>query len=51
MILLGRTYWTEVLPAWPLLQRLAAGRPMEGHIHLVDTVEEVAAFIDGPAEQ
>jgi len=48
MILVGRSYWTEAVPAWPLLQRLAAGRPMEGHIHLVDTVDEVAALI-GPS--
>ena len=45
MILVGRSYWTETVPAWPLLQRLAAGRPMEGHIHLVDTVDEVAALV------
>jgi predicted Rossmann-fold nucleotide-binding protein len=45
MILLGRSYWTEVLPAWPLLQRLADGRPMEQHIHLVDSIDEVAALI------
>ena len=48
MILLGRAYWTEVLPAWPLLQRLASGRAMAGHVHLVDTVAEVAALLDGP---
>jgi len=46
MILLGRTYWTEELPAWPLLQRLAQGRPMEGHVHLVDSVDEVAALLN-----
>jgi predicted Rossmann-fold nucleotide-binding protein len=28
LILIGREYWTEVYPAWPLLQRLGAGRPM-----------------------
>lgn len=45
MILLGRTYWTEVLPAWPLLQTLARGRPMERHVHLVDDVDEVVALV------
>ncbi|MFC5730678.1 MULTISPECIES: LOG family protein [Nocardioides] len=40
MVLVGRRHWTEELPAWPLLQALARGRPMEGHVHLVDTVEE-----------
>jgi predicted Rossmann-fold nucleotide-binding protein len=45
MVLVGRTYWTETLPAWPLLQSLARGRVMEGHIHLVDSVEEAAAAV------
>jgi predicted Rossmann-fold nucleotide-binding protein len=38
MVLVGRTYWTETLPAWPLLKSLARGRPMESHVHLVDDV-------------
>ena len=45
MVLVGRTYWTETLPVWPLLRSLAHGRPMEGHIHLVDDVEAAAAVI------
>lgn len=45
MVLLGRHYWTEQLPAWPLLERLAKGRPMEGRVHLVDTLDEVADVI------
>ncbi len=44
MVLVGRTYWTQTLPAWPLLQALARGRAMEGHIHLVETVDEAAAL-------
>ncbi|NHA01902.1 Rossmann fold nucleotide-binding protein [Nocardioides sp. W3-2-3] len=44
MVLVGRTYWTETLPAWPLLQALSRGRAMEAHVHLVDTVEEAAAL-------
>ncbi len=44
MVLVGQTYWTDTLPAWPLLQSLARGRPMEEHVHLVDTVEEAAAL-------
>jgi predicted Rossmann-fold nucleotide-binding protein len=47
MVLVGSTYWTETLPAWPLLQSLARGRPMEGHIHLVDTVDDAAALVVG----
>ncbi len=44
MVLVGRTYWTETLPAWPLLQSLARGRLMEPQVHLVDTVDEAAAL-------
>ena len=44
MVLVGRTYWTQTLPAWPLLQALARGRAMEGHVHLVETVDDAAAL-------
>jgi predicted Rossmann-fold nucleotide-binding protein len=44
MVLVGTTYWTKVLPAWPLLQALARGRPMATHIHLVDSADEAAAL-------
>ncbi len=47
MVLVGRRYWTETLPAWPLLKALARGRPMEDHVHLVDTVDEAAALFAG----
>lgn len=40
MVLVDRSHWTDHLPAWPLLQSLARGRPMESRIALVDTVEE-----------
>ncbi|MCX4819695.1 LOG family protein [Streptomyces sp. NBC_01142] len=40
MVLVNRAHWTEKLPTWPLLQSLAAGRPMESRIALVDSVEE-----------
>ena len=45
MVLVGRDYWTNVLPAWPLLTALARGRLMEAHVHLVDSLDEVAAII------
>ena len=45
MVLVGRAYWTETLPAWPLLQTLARGRPMEDHVHLVDSVEEATGLM------
>jgi predicted Rossmann-fold nucleotide-binding protein len=47
MVLVGRSYWTRTLPAWPLLEALARGRPMEAHIHLVDTVDEAAELVAG----
>ncbi len=37
--LVGRTYWTEQLPAAPLLQALGAGRPMGAAVHVVDDVD------------
>jgi len=49
MILVGREYWSERFPAWPLLQALAKGRPMEHHVHLVDTVQEAADLASGDA--
>jgi predicted Rossmann-fold nucleotide-binding protein len=45
MVLVGRRYWTEELPVWPLLRTLAQGRVMEGHVHLVDTVDEAANLL------
>ncbi len=51
MVLVGTTYWTETLPAWPLLQSLARGRVMEEHIHLVDSLEEAASVVNRPAGQ
>jgi predicted Rossmann-fold nucleotide-binding protein len=47
MVLVGTTYWTETLPAWPLLRSLAQGRVMEDHVHLVDSVAEAAAIVVG----
>jgi len=45
MVLVDHAHWTRTLPAWPLLQALAQGRPMEKHIHLVDSIDEAAALI------
>lgn len=45
MVLMGREHWTRTLPAWPLLQALAADRDMADHVHLVDTVDEVEAVL------
>lgn len=45
MVLVGVTHWTSTVPAWPLLSSLAAGRVMEGQVHLVDTVDEAVAVL------
>ncbi len=47
MVLVGRTYWTETLPAWPLLQALSRGRAMAAHVHLVESVDEAAGLFAG----
>lgn len=47
MVLVGARYWTEQVPAWPLLASLARGRPMADQVHLVDSVEDVPAALAG----
>ena len=47
MVFVGREQWTTTLPAWPLLERLAADRPLAQHLHLVDDVAEVAGVLSG----
>jgi predicted Rossmann-fold nucleotide-binding protein len=49
LILMGREYWTEVYPAWPLLQRLGAGRPMGKLIFCVDDVKEAFDLLTAEA--
>ncbi|WGW12779.1 Rossmann fold nucleotide-binding protein [Saxibacter everestensis] len=50
MVLIGTDYWTNEYPAWPLLKALAAGRPMEGHVHLVESVQDAAELIAAGAQ-
>jgi predicted Rossmann-fold nucleotide-binding protein len=45
MILVGEAYWTDELPAWPLLREVARGRAMERHVHLVDSIADAANLI------
>ncbi|MEP6817235.1 MAG: Rossmann fold nucleotide-binding protein [Marmoricola sp.] len=45
MVLVGRRQWTEELPVWPLLSRLAAHRVMAPRVHLVDDVGEVLPLL------
>ncbi|MFI5086080.1 MAG: LOG family protein [Actinomycetales bacterium] len=47
MILVGRTHWTDELPVWPLLRSLSKGRPMEGRVFCVDSLEEAVGIIAG----
>ena len=42
----GVEYWTETLPAWPLLRRWPGAGVMEPHLHLVDSVESAANLLD-----
>ncbi|WP_223941974.1 LOG family protein [Arthrobacter sp. StoSoilB22] len=45
MVLVGREHWERTFPAWPMVQSLAAGKPMAEKIFLVDTVEEALAVL------
>ena len=45
MVLVGTAYWTEELPAWPLLRSLARGRAMEPHVHLVESVDDAVNLV------
>ncbi|GGT18776.1 hypothetical protein GCM10010222_70870 [Streptomyces tanashiensis] len=46
MVLVNRAHWTEHLPAWPLLEALAAGRPMAARITLVDSIDEAPEALE-----
>ncbi len=50
MILVGQEYWEKTLPVWPLLQRLAKGRGMESHLHLVETPDDALAVLGRPVD-
>ena len=45
MVLVGHEYWTEVLPAWSLLNALGQGHPMSRRIFLVDDAESVREIL------
>jgi predicted Rossmann-fold nucleotide-binding protein len=45
VVLVGVEHWTTVLPVWPLLQSLAAGREMAEHVHLVETADDAADLL------
>ncbi|WP_405858005.1 Rossmann fold nucleotide-binding protein [Streptomyces sp. NBC_00090] len=46
MVLVDRAHWAERLPAWPLLESLAADRPMATRIALVDSIGEAPATLE-----
>ncbi len=48
LVMVGAEFWTETVPAWPLLHALAAGRTMAQRIHLVDEVDEALAALSAP---
>lgn len=52
LVLWGREYWSRTLPAWPLLLALSKGSPLEGKVHLVDSLEEAldALGLSGAAQ-
>ncbi len=45
LILLGVEHWTQVLPAWPLVEALAAGRALADRVHLCRSIDEVLALL------
>jgi predicted Rossmann-fold nucleotide-binding protein len=47
MVLVGIDHWTHLVPAWPLLSALAAGRPMAARLALVDGVDEAVDALRG----
>jgi predicted Rossmann-fold nucleotide-binding protein len=45
VVLVGSKHWTDEVPAWPLLVKLADRRQMSSKIFLVDRVDEVPAVL------
>ena len=43
LIMFGSHYWSQTLPAWPLLHSMSRDHPH--HICLVDTVEQAVAAL------
>jgi predicted Rossmann-fold nucleotide-binding protein len=49
LVLVGREHWTEQVPVWSAVTALAAGRPMEQAIHLVDSIDDVPEILAADA--
>ena len=45
MVLVGRRYWTEELPAWPLLEAMGRSRDFASTLWLVDGWDEVSGIL------
>lgn len=45
MVFMGREYWTETKPVYPLLQQLAAGRDYGRLLTIADDAADIEAFI------
>lgn len=45
MVFLGKKYWTETKPVYPLLKSLAQGRDYEKLVTISDEAEEIVQFI------
>ena len=45
MVFLGKSYWTEVKPVYPLLKQLAAGHDYERWLFISDDVDAIVAHL------
>lgn len=45
LILVGVDYWSQQMPAWPLIRALASDRPLAAAVHLVDSVDDAASLV------
>jgi predicted Rossmann-fold nucleotide-binding protein len=45
MLFVGRKYWTQTMPAWPLVSALADGRPLATVARLLDDTAEVHGLL------
>jgi predicted Rossmann-fold nucleotide-binding protein len=51
MVFLGKDFWANEVPAAPLVQQLARGRPNERWLLVTDDIDEAVALLDDYAAQ